>query len=96
MLTHIVLLQPRPDTSLDQIQTVLEQVKELQQIIPGVLDVQVGKNQSEQQQGYSYGMIIRFENNDQLQTYLTHPAHQAVAKEIMRVCSNLIEFNLAQ
>ncbi len=96
MVTHIVLIKPKADTTAEQIQTILEQAKDLQQIIPGIVDAKVGKNQAGHQEGYSYGLIMQFENMEQLQAYMPHPAHQVVGKEIMRLCDSIIEFDLAQ
>ncbi|GCE19522.1 Dabb family protein [Dictyobacter kobayashii] len=95
MITHVVLVQPKPEATPEQIQTVLEQVRALKQLIPGIQDVQVGKNLGQHTQGYSYGMIMQFEDMEHLKAYLPHPAHQTVVKEIMQLCANLIEFDLA-
>lgn len=96
MVTHVVLIKPKAETTAEQIQTILEQAKDLQQIIPGIVDAQVGKNQGGQQQGYSYGLIMQFESMERLQAYMPHPAHQVVGKEITRLCDSIIEFDLAQ
>ncbi len=96
MLTHVVLLKPKAETTGEQIQTILEQAKNLQQIIPGIIDAQVGKNQGGLQQGYSYGLIMQFENMERLQAYQPHPAHQVVSREITRLCEGIIEFDLVQ
>ncbi len=96
MVTHVVLIKPKAETTAEQIQTVLEQAKNLQQIIPGIVDAQVGKNQGGLQQGYTYGLIMQFENMERLQAYMPHPAHQIVGKEITRLCDSIVEFDLAQ
>ena len=46
MITHVVLLQTKPEVTSEEIATALEHVRALQQEIPGIVDVQVGKNMS--------------------------------------------------
>ena len=60
MLTHVVLLQPKPETTKEQITTALDHVKALQPAISGILDIQAGRNMSSSYQGYTYGFVIRF------------------------------------
>jgi hypothetical protein len=96
MVTHVVLVQPKADISLNQLQTIFAQVKGLQTHIPEIKDVQVGKNLGHRQEGYSYGLVMHFDSLDALNTYSAHPAHVAVAKELISLCDNLIEFDLAQ
>ena len=96
MVTHVVLIQPKAETSKEQIETVLKQTQALKDIIPGIQDVHGGENLSQHTQGYQYGMVMYFESMQHLKDYLPHPAHLVVAKEIMKLCDNLVEFNLAQ
>ena len=46
MITHIVLLKPKAETTPAEMQQVLAQVQALQQQIPGIVDIQVGENLS--------------------------------------------------
>ena len=45
MIIHTVLLDPKPEATQDEITTALEHVRDLQQVIPGILDVQAGENE---------------------------------------------------
>ncbi len=58
MITHIVLLQPKPETSNEVMNTVVKQVQALQEAIPGIIDVQVGENRSNNHQGYTHGFVV--------------------------------------
>jgi hypothetical protein len=60
MITHSVLLQPRAETTSEEIATALEHVREIQRAISGIVDVQTGKNMSNFNQGYTYGFIMHF------------------------------------
>jgi hypothetical protein len=96
MITHVVLAKPKADISLEQFQAALDQLGALQTIIPEILDMQTGKSIGERHQGYAYGLVAHFENEDGLNTYLAHPAHVAAARELNRLCENLIVFDLSQ
>ncbi|GCE27118.1 hypothetical protein KDA_26020 [Dictyobacter alpinus] len=96
MVTHVVLVQPKAETTKEQIETVLKQAQALKDIIPGIQDAHGGKNLSQHTQGYQYGLVMHFDSMQHLQEYLPHPAHLIVAKEIVSLSDNLIEFNLAQ
>lgn len=94
MITHIVLLQPKPDTTEDQMLLALKHVQSLQQAIPGILDVQAGKNLHGLNQGYTYGFIMHFASAEIYQSYASHPAHQPVSQELQSLCERIIDFDL--
>ncbi|HEU0002030.1 MAG TPA: Dabb family protein [Ktedonobacteraceae bacterium] len=94
MITHIVLLNPKPEIPSDEMQQVLAQVQALQQSIPGIVDVQTGENLSGNHQGYTYGFIMHFVDTEHLKAYAPHPAHRIVSDEIRRVSSKVIDFDV--
>jgi stress responsive alpha/beta barrel protein len=94
LLTHIVLLQPKPETTVEQITTAFDHVKALQEAISGIIDIQAGRNMSNSNQGYTYGFVMRFVDNDRLKAYAPHPAHQVVSEELQRICQKIIDFDI--
>ncbi len=94
MLTHVVLLQPKRETTEEQVTTALDHVRALQESISGIIDVQAGRNLSDYNQGYSYGFIMRFTDREHLKAYTAHPAHQVVSEELQRICQKIIDFDL--
>ncbi len=94
MINHIVLLQPKVETTEERVITVLSHVQDLQQHIPGIIEAQVGKNLSANQQGYTYGFVIRFTDREHLRAYAPHPAHQVVSKELRDMCQSIIDFDI--
>jgi Stress responsive A/B Barrel Domain len=94
MITHVVLLKPKAESTPDEMRQVLAQVQGLQQSIAGIVDVQVGENLSMSNQGYTYGFIMRFVDKEHLKAYAPHPAHRVVSDEIRRVSSHVIDFDL--
>lgn len=96
MITHVVLLQPKAQTTEDEITSTLEHVKALQSVIPGILAIAVGKNQSSYHRGYMYGVIMHFVDEAHLQAHHPHPAHLAVVEELDRLCEQTIDFDLPE
>ena len=94
MLTHVVLLQPRPETTEEQIKTALDHVKALQEAVSGIIDVQAGRNLSDYNQGYTHGFIMQFIDSEHLKVYASHPAHQLVSKELQHICQKIIDFDV--
>jgi hypothetical protein len=96
MLTHVVLLQPKAETTPEQIKQVLTQVRALQHRIAGIIEVQTGENLSTNHQGYTYGFVMHFADEASLKAYAPHPTHRVVSEELLRLCSSIIDFDLVQ
>ena len=96
MMIHIVLLQPRAETSSEEMNAVLKQVQALQEAIPGIIDVQIGENVSKNHQGYTHGFVMRFVDSDHLKAYAPHQAHRVVSDELVRICHSIIDFDIEQ
>jgi hypothetical protein len=94
MISHVVLLQPKPEIRSDEINEALNHIQALQAIIPGILDVQIGANLSVNHQGYSFGFILQFVDTEHLKAYALHPAHQVVSKELVGMCHTIIDFDI--
>lgn len=96
MILHMVFLQPKPETTQEEMLAALERVKALKGVIPGLLDVQAGPNQHAANQGYTYGFVMTFENEETLKAYSPHPAHKAVSPDLRRLSLSLLNFDLPQ
>lgn len=95
MITHVVLLNPKNAVSADEIARVLDHVRGLQKDIPGIVGARVGKNLSANHQGYTYGFVMRFVDEEHLHAYAPHPAHQVVSRELRAMCESIIDFDIA-
>ncbi|QBD75918.1 Dabb family protein [Ktedonosporobacter rubrisoli] len=95
MILHVVLLRPKPEVSLAQIQIALDHVKDLQHKVPGILEVDAGANKNESNnKGYTYGFAMRFVDETHLQAYAPHPEHRVVGAELVQLCESIIDFDL--
>jgi hypothetical protein len=96
MLTHVVLLQPKPEATPQDIYAALKAIEDLRQHIPEILDLQIGSSLSreEKQGGYAYGFVMHFAGQEQLDTYAVHPLHLAAGAELQRIFCNIIDFDI--
>ena len=82
MLTHIVLMKPRPDLSADARQALVDAFERAIRDIPTVRGVRIGRRVTHGA-GYEqtspdmadYLAVIDFDDLAGLQAYLRHPAH---------------------
>ena len=85
MVTHLVLLKPRPDVSTADRERLVEAFERALTEIPTVRSVRVGQRFTHGA-GYEAGMpdtadylvMIDFDDADGLAEYLRHPAHEAL------------------
>ena len=96
MITHVVLLQPKDSTSIEELTAFLEQVQALQEIIPGIISLSVGENRSVFNGGFTHGIIMRFADKEHLYAHHIHPAHVALVTELDRICRQSIDFDLPE
>jgi hypothetical protein len=66
---HVVLLRPKVERSSEEINAALKQVQALQEVIPGIIDVEIGEKRSRNHQGYTHGFVMHFVDSDHLRAY---------------------------
>jgi acyl carrier protein len=96
MIRHLVLLQPKADSSDEAMTEALAHVETLRFALREIMDVQVGKNQSQRHQGYTYCFEMRFSSQSNLEASMAHPAHQEVSAELRQLCQHTIECDLVE
>jgi Stress responsive A/B Barrel Domain len=94
MITHIVLLQPKPETSERELYDVFQQIQHMQDQIPGIINIKTGRNLSSSHQGYTHGFFIQFASEELFRGYAPHPAHKPVSDELQRICQSIIDFDV--
>jgi len=90
MIDHLVFLAVREDASPEDIEDLIASIWSLKVAVPGVIDLSVGENFSPRSGGYTHGLFVRFETADDLQAYLKHPDHLAVAEKLDALTSRIV------
>lgn len=96
MLSHIVLFEPRPETTPDAWDRLRDAVLDLPTHIKGIRSVIWGMNESPEGlgQGYEHGFVMVFEDEDARNAYLPHPAHTAIIPSVQAIAAKTLVFDL--
>lgn len=81
MVEHVVLFKVKGDASPEAIEEMLSSLRDLEGQVPGVVNLTVGTNFSDRSKGFTHGLVVRFRDQDALEAYLPHPAHQAAVQD---------------
>ncbi|OLO37981.1 stress protein [Alkalihalophilus pseudofirmus] len=95
MIEHIVLINFVEGVQQNQLEEVIQKVHRIKEEIPGIIEAQAGTNINDN--GYQFGIYMRFEDKAALDGYLPHPKHiEAVnlLKEIGLVDITSIDFEI--
>lgn len=99
MIEHICLFKCKEELGEEGIEEIIRRFKRLRGEIPGLLEVSIGKNITEEKEfihGYNLGMRMIFESHGHLRDYLKHPSHVKISKRVFEsinhvsVCDFLI------
>jgi len=75
---HVFAFQWKPDATEAKKDKAAKDIAAFQGKIPGLLETHVGPNISPRGKGYTFGGIMRFEDQAALDAYVKHPLHQAL------------------
>src|SRR4029077_2590399 len=83
---HLVLLRFKPQTERETIAEIFESLDELQEQIPGIVDICSGPYESPEglHKGFTHGFIVTFVDAECRDVYLEHPAHEKVKQLIVK------------
>lgn len=86
MIQHIVLLKLKEGATGEQKQALEDRLHTLKGEIPGIESVSAGDDCSPEgkQHGFDWGFAMTFTNEAARDAYLPHPAHVALATELLR------------
>jgi hypothetical protein len=96
---HIVLLRFRPQTTREEIAEIFEKLDELQDKIPGIVDICSGPYESPEglHKGFTHAFVVTFAEGEFRDGCLEHPAHeefkQLVVKQLAGGLADVIAFD---
>ena len=80
MYIHMFAFRLKPGVTEEQKDRMLREISGLQKQIPGLLETQVGRNDSPRGHGFEIGGVMKFPDKNTMEAYNTHPVHQALLK----------------
>jgi hypothetical protein len=85
MIRHIVLIKFQPDVRDETITDLFEELRAIQQVVPGVLEITSGRSESPEkiERGYMHGFVVDFQDWVALEAYQSHPAHKALGAKLV-------------
>jgi heme-degrading monooxygenase HmoA len=81
-VNHQVWIKFRDDVPAEHIEEILAGLRALRGKVPGILDLNVGRNFTERANGHQYGLMVILQDKAALEAYGPHPQHVEVAKKI--------------
>src|SRR5262245_33946971 len=102
MIAHIVLFQPKPDLSPEEIERFIGALSTGFKEIPGIRWVRVGKRlqlgvtyaKELGQTPYSHAAILEFDDREAFVGYLEHPAHAEIGRRFWETCASTMILDL--
>jgi redox-regulated HSP33 family molecular chaperone len=79
-----VWLKKKDYCSQQQMQVLLDEVCSLANVISEIQSVNSGINISDRADGFTHGIIVTVADQRALQAYISHPAHVAVGKKLVK------------
>lgn len=83
-VNHMVWIRFRPEIDDARIAAHASALRALQQRVPGVQSLNLGRNFTERANGYNFGLSVILDDKAALQAYAVHPYHVEVATALRR------------
>ena len=82
MVTHIALFRWKKEVPQEEIDRVMQSIRDLKRSVPNLIDLQCGENFSKWNEGYTHAVVVTVKNKEVLDAYRKHPAHVPVGKRV--------------
>ncbi len=83
MMIHLFAFRCKAEMTAEQKSRALEEIRELQGQVPGLLETWAGVNVSPRGQGHALGGVMKFTDAAAFEAYGGHPAHQRLLGWLM-------------
>ena len=84
MVRHVALFRWKPQTTAEDVARVEEALRTLPAKIPCIQSYRFGRDLGVQEGNADFALVADFVDEKALETYATHPDHQAVLRERIR------------
>ena len=83
MIVHIVLFKWTEGASQDEIDEVMVQLNAMDGKIPGIREISCGVDFTGRGDGYTHGLLVKFNTKNDLLQYGPHPVHRNVVENFI-------------
>lgn len=90
MLTHIVCWKYKAETTEEEIETHIEKLKHLPNVIPDILSFSVGRDCLHLERSFDTGLVATYPDRVALDAYTVHPDHAAAAALGKRIAARVV------
>lgn len=90
MLTHIVCWKYKAETTEEEIETHIAELRNLPDVIPHILSFNVGRDLLHLERSFDTGLVAVYPNREALDAYTIHPDHQKVAALGKRIAEKVV------
>ena len=87
-IQHLVWLKQKESTSIEDMSSLLEQVRRLD-MLDGVVSISAGKNFTDRANGFTHGIIVTLNDQEALDNYINSEAHQILGPRLRELCDLL-------
>lgn len=81
-INHLLFIKFHAHVTAERIAEDLGLLKSLNGRVPGIESLTVGANFTDRAAGYTHGVVVTLKDRDALATYIAHPYHAEVAKQL--------------
>lgn len=78
MIVHMFFLRWKPEATDEDKSRALTEIEAFQGVVPGLLETVAGTNTSARGQGYTFGAMMRFVDQESLDAYQVSAVHRAL------------------
>ena len=89
MITHVVMMQFKPDVTAEAIDELEALLDRLPDRIDEIESYDFGRDVVRSDRSYDFALVSVFANLDTLKHYQVHPDHQVVLKKIGSMCTHI-------
>jgi hypothetical protein len=76
MFFHVFGFKWKPEATEEQKAQVVVDVEAFKGVVPGLIEVHMGHNESPRGLGYTFAGVMRFTGKAAFEAYMVHPAHE--------------------
>jgi len=81
-INHLLFIKFHAHVTAERIAEDLSALRSLKGRVPGIEDLTAGHNFTDRAAGYTHGVVVTLKDRETLASYIAHPYHTEVAKQL--------------